>query len=841
MRWLVEVTPMGKADSQNYCLDADSWQKALELVRTARRETPGMAGFSIELLEAGYRAVDPMARLRFVVKPAPAGMELTALPNAGIPDAGNASAGNASAGNASAEIPAAAGSGNGPDTLADGPPSTIPEDASTVPSLAAATPADETGPQSTTAPQPAIDRSPPASGRGKGSKKGGKAGPPRAGGGGLQMKKPVQKTVMMGAQGAVAEEVQLRKPSGSQPDDRLDPKTDPPGTVATSTSASSTQTTGTSAPSTHPIGTSAGVTGPSSPAAPLSSTSQLFAAAGSDPMMEVEIVRSEPPAKVASTVQALQAANAAQGRADSGDLIVEIQRSDPPAMPAPNPGSVGSIVAGFPVVELLTKREQEPDAKSPIVYREYAFSIAPGTSEVNAERALMGQLELVKKKIAGYSSRKFVNLAVFDMKFTGKPPGPPLVTITWKDWSGAPVIAYPKQGKKGSIIPPKKVSVPPPAIAAAASSVTFPSNTPAPVGVTVGFEAVSQTAPMVSPAQPSQQPSAPQPTAQTFSASTQPIMQVAAAFPLPNDAPSPPRGSQAPVETRAPSHAPAPPQSFAPAPQSFAPAPPAPNLSQTQPLAQSQPLAQPQAPQPQGPHSQGPQAQPISQADPFKAPVMSAEPPRAKTPSRPPSGRMTPVPTRSSAKLVAVGAHRGRTSGDELISALFEAMHDLHFLRDALEGGDFCLALANEMMPCRASIVHVYDVNKRNFIAACATGAGTEALLGKRTPDSDLMLFRAMKTRKSLVTVDATQGDPAAVDRYRLLGGAKSVIVTPVMFGARSLASIEMMNPLDGQPFTEDEGHAMNYIAEQFAEFIGSHGLVLETDKILAHKSSPNA
>ena len=30
-----------------------------------------MSGFSIELLEEGYRAIDPVARVRFVVKRAP--------------------------------------------------------------------------------------------------------------------------------------------------------------------------------------------------------------------------------------------------------------------------------------------------------------------------------------------------------------------------------------------------------------------------------------------------------------------------------------------------------------------------------------------------------------------------------------------------------------------------------------------------------------------------------------------------------------------------------------------------------------------------------------------------
>ena len=54
------------------------------------------------------------------------------------------------------------------------------------------------------------------------------------------------------------------------------------------------------------------------------------------------------------------------------------------------------------------------------------------------------------------------------------------------------------------------------------------------------------------------------------------------------------------------------------------------------------------------------------------------------------------------------------------------------------------------------------------------------------------------------------------------------------MWGGRALGAIELVNPLDDAPFREEEGHAMSYIAEQFAEFIGSHGLVVEKERILA-------
>jgi hypothetical protein len=35
-------------------------------------------------------------------------------------------------------------------------------------------------------------------------------------------------------------------------------------------------------------------------------------------------------------------------------------------------------------------------------------------------------------------------------------------------------------------------------------------------------------------------------------------------------------------------------------------------------------------------------------------------------------------------------------------------------------------------------------------------------------------------------------------------------------------------------PFNEDEGNAMTYIAEQYAEYLGSRGIVVHPDRIRA-------
>ncbi|MDP9002318.1 MAG: hypothetical protein M3O46_19675, partial [Myxococcota bacterium] len=71
MRWLVEVMPLGKTEKEALYVDAESWQKALQVARAQRGEAGPMSGFSIELLEQGCSAVDPSSRLRYEVRRAP--------------------------------------------------------------------------------------------------------------------------------------------------------------------------------------------------------------------------------------------------------------------------------------------------------------------------------------------------------------------------------------------------------------------------------------------------------------------------------------------------------------------------------------------------------------------------------------------------------------------------------------------------------------------------------------------------------------------------------------------------------------------------------------------------
>lgn len=620
MRWLVEVSSIGTADVQKFCVEAESWQRALQAARAQRSEEGPMSGFSIELLEEGYRAVDPVTRVRFVVKRTADDTPITAP------------------------------------LAKDGRTGVAPTRPSTVPPAAM-----------TTSDKP---------------------------------------------------ESKLAASSGTR-----------------------------SAPAPRPIATN-----DSHGAASIPKGDRSIAPA-----------------------------------AEQGDR----KPSVPPRAVEPAPPTqllpVGSPAAGLPHVKVLSSREQNPTEASPLTYREYSFAVPPGTSEEVAANVLRGQLLLIDAQIQGARMGKLVNLAAFDVEFTGRPPTPPLATLTWKDWKGEPVIGFPRRGT--APVQPKPPSADTSAVAAGPQPPTSPPTAAAP-----------------------HRASAPPPQPSGASGVAAPSLAAAGApelNPFTSTAPIPP--ALLPQNQSATAEAP-PTRGSVPAPRMSPSQPPVAGAGSI-PAAMVAPVTT------FTPGSTPPLATVQSSPVASHVPAPTASEPAPRRPSSPDGMVRTP-----SGRFV-----RGRTTGDELITALFESMHDLHFLRDALDGGQFCLALATEVLPARAALIHFFDVEKREWVIACTRGKDTSRLLTMRTPEADEWLRDAARKRRAVVMANAT---PTAAERYQTLGGARSIIIAPIMQAGRALGAIEIINALDGMPFTEDEGNAMTYIAEQYAEYLGSRGIVLDRERI---------
>jgi hypothetical protein len=225
----------------------------------------------------------------------------------------------------------------------------------------------------------------------------------------------------------------------------------------------------------------------------------------------------------------------------------------------------------------------------------------------------------------------------------------------------------------------------------------------------------------------------------------------------------------------------------------------------------------------------------------FPPPATVAAPEPAAAPAAPPAEPAVPVgPAPAAAPAPEVSAHRTpaqsapriRLSGVELITDLFEAMHNLHFLRDSLEGADFILALVMEKLPSAVGLVHFYDINAREFVVVRAVGPNGDKVLRVRTSEKEPLIAEAMRSRRAVVIEDAT-GDPRAQEgRWATIGSCRSLVCAPVEQGGRFLGLLEVSNPRDGGPFHETDGHALTYMGEQFAEFLATRGLVLDPERI---------
>src|ERR1700742_1403631 len=102
MRWFVEVSRVGDSGAgEKYCVEAKAWQAALQETRKLRGDSGPLSKFSIELLDDGYRAVDPVQKIRSRVNQAPGDAELS------IPPTVNGSAAHATVSVAPPAAPAA--------------------------------------------------------------------------------------------------------------------------------------------------------------------------------------------------------------------------------------------------------------------------------------------------------------------------------------------------------------------------------------------------------------------------------------------------------------------------------------------------------------------------------------------------------------------------------------------------------------------------------------------------------------------------------------------------------------------------------------------------------------
>jgi hypothetical protein len=562
---------------------------------------------------------------------------------------------------------------------------------------------------------------------------------------------------------------------------------------------------------------------------------------------------------------------AAQAAAAADAAIAQRLSSSVPPGTAPRPTS--SQPATLLAAQVIRQREERPSEANPIAYREVAYAVKPGASRADIEALLVTKLDEMRASLSE-ETRRYVQLAVFDHVFVKRPVRPPLATLQWKDWRGEPVLSFPGFGESSDVPPPSSIStqrmpswargmmtsVAPPAAASdlppvATSAVPRPVSRPPevdppPPGLVPAPRPVVQSTPptLVSATEEPRRPS------------VIPARVVSIGPSTPSSRPSsPPTSSRSPfATTQVLGSVPAP--VF---PAGFSAQPAAPVVSTTPPVAPApEPLVAIAPPEPppsepppsEPPPSSGPDIPIVIEADESpgtprtesdttalvaaeaarvaEAVRLNSAPPRESAPPAAPRRSEPPVHRGSDPSMRRrsdPGVARRRGPGEDLIGDLFERMHELSFMPDIVSGADFVASVLGELIPCEATIVHVFDLNRREFVVVRARGPHPNAALMFRTPDMDPFVIEVFRRPSMLSNGAAPKHSrafgPLGVDPVQVLArGARQ--------GGRYLGLIELGNPQGGAPFHDGEVNALEYVCAQFADFVASRPVVLDEEVV---------
>lgn len=163
------------------------------------------------------------------------------------------------------------------------------------------------------------------------------------------------------------------------------------------------------------------------------------------------------------------------------------------------------------------------------------------------------------------------------------------------------------------------------------------------------------------------------------------------------------------------------------------------------------------------------------------------------------------------------------------IAATFERLHALDYFDDALEGASFCLDVLAAMFPARTFLVHLFDVERKEFVVVDARGEAADSLKLTRCNHTDLLLRLSMRKAAPVAWRKLDRAAPQEVlARFAELPGARTVIVAPLLSGPRWLGAIELVDPVDDTLSVEHES-AIRHVAERYARFLHERGVIVDT------------
>jgi hypothetical protein len=171
------------------------------------------------------------------------------------------------------------------------------------------------------------------------------------------------------------------------------------------------------------------------------------------------------------------------------------------------------------------------------------------------------------------------------------------------------------------------------------------------------------------------------------------------------------------------------------------------------------------------------------------------------------------------------GAGRGKApvgrSVEQILGDLFGKTQGMYDQTDVKAAAGFILGLAMESVPAEAGSVLIADINYNDMYFAAASGPKASDVMQFRVPmGQSIAGFSAMEG-VALAVSDADKDERFYKDISEKIGyGIQSLLCSPCQKDGRTYAIVELVNRNGGSSFTADEVNVLNFLANEFAQYL---------------------
>lgn len=166
-----------------------------------------------------------------------------------------------------------------------------------------------------------------------------------------------------------------------------------------------------------------------------------------------------------------------------------------------------------------------------------------------------------------------------------------------------------------------------------------------------------------------------------------------------------------------------------------------------------------------------------------------------------------------------------RLLSKDLERTLEEGAAVLSKVQSAEAGAEGILEALQERFPCELMMVSFYEAKPREFVVVKQSGRGSAAL-SLRTSEFTPAVRAALIAGEAVVIAQAAQDSRIRMDeRWKAMGySPKSLVCIPLQDEGTHLGLLELVNPLDGDPFSDDESRAFTKLGKIFSAFLAAQG-----------------